>query len=424
MQPSWYAATAAPAPARPPLAEAAEADVCVVGAGISGCSAALHLAERGYAVRVIDARHVGFGASGRSGGQLIAGFNRGQDVLEALVGPADARALWDLGEESLALTRALIARHAIACDLTDGHVTLAADRKAHRRDIEETFAEWSRLGRRGLEVWDRATVRDRVRSDHYVLGLHDPHGGHLHPLNYTLGLARAAEAAGAVFHDGTPLIRLVDGEPAVVETPTGRVRARFVVLAGNAYLGRAGRGERRLAGRIMPINTYVATTAPLGAAGAAALIPGNQAAADLYFAINYFRRTADHRLLFGGRVGYGREAADGARRQMRRTIARIFPQLRDVPLDYAWGGAIGITVNRLPDLGRLAPNVLYAHGYSGHGLAHATLAGKLLAEAVSGQAERFDVLARIPHRPFPGGTLLRFPLLALAGTWQKLRDYL
>ncbi len=401
-----------------------EADVCVVGAGITGCSAALHLARRGYRVRVIEARQVGFGASGRSGGQLIAGFNRGQAALTRMVGAADARALWDLGEEALGLTRALIAEHAIACDLADGHVTLAADRAAHRRDIEDTFEEWSRLGRRGLEIWDRDTVRRAVRSDHYVMGLHDPRAGHLHPLNYTLGLARAAGAAGAVFHEDTPLTRLRDGDPAVVETPGGRVTARFVLLAGNAYLARLGGGDRRLSGRLMPINTYVATTAPLGDSAARELIPGNQAAADLYFAINYFRLTPDHRMLFGGRVGYGREAADGARRQMRRTITRIFPRLADVALDYTWGGAIGITVNRLPDVGRLAPNVLYAHGYSGHGLAHATLAGRLVAEAVAGQAERFDVFARIPHRRFPGGALLRFPLLAMVGTWQKMMDYL
>lgn len=421
MQKNWYADTATPTPDRPTLTEALEADVCVVGAGITGCSAALHLARRGYRVVVVEARTVGHGASGRSGGQLIAGFNRGQDVLEHLVGPEDARALWDLGEESLSLTRALIAEHAIACDLTDGHITLAADRPGHRREIEETFEEWSRLGRRDLALWDRDTTRARVASDHYVGALYDPHGGHLHPLNYTLGLARAAEAAGATIFTGSPMTRLEDGPPATVHTPHGRVRAPFVLLAGNAHL--IGR-ESRLSGRLMPINTYVATTPPLGSARARALLPGNEAAADLYFSINYFRLTADHRLLFGGRVGYGRQAPDGARQAMQRTIARIFPHLTGTPIDHAWGGTIGITMNRLPDFGRVAPHVLYAHGYSGHGLAHAGLAGKLMAEAVAGQAERFDVLARIPHRRFPGGTLLRFPLLALAGTWQKVRDVL
>lgn len=421
MQRNWYADTAAPAPERPPLSGPLEADVCVVGAGITGCSAALHLAQRGYRVAVIEARTVGYGASGRSGGQLIAGYNRGQDTLTRLVGAADARALWDLGEEALTLTRALIAEHAITCDLTDGHITLAADKTAHRREIEQTYTEWTGLGRPGLELWDQETTRARVASAHYVGALYDPHGGHLHPLNYTLGLARAAEAAGATIFCGTPMTRLDDGDPATVHTPDGQIRARFVLLAGNAHL--IGR-EPRLKGRLMPINTYVATTRPLGSAGARALIPGNEAAADLYFSINYFRLTADHRLLFGGRVGYGRQAPDGARRAMQRTIARIFPHLTSAPVDHAWGGTIGITLNRLPDLGRVAPNVLYAHGYSGHGLALAGLAGKLVAEAMAGQSERFDVLARIPHRSFPGGTLLRFPLLALAGTWQKLRDVL
>ncbi|MGC2857324.1 NAD(P)/FAD-dependent oxidoreductase [Novispirillum sp. DQ9] len=417
---SFYAAAAPAAALRPALAGERTADVCVVGGGITGCSAALHLAERGYRVILVEGEHVGFGASGRSGGQLIAGFNRDQTTLARLVGRDDARHLWALSEEALALTRALIARHGIACALTDGHLQLAT-RRRHLAELRATAEEWTALGRPGIVVWDRDRTRAAIASDRYIGALCDPGGGHLDPLAYTRGLAAAAEAAGAEIFERSPMTAWTAGDPAVVRTSTGTVRAPFVVLAGNAYLWAR---ERRLGRTIMPVGTYLIATEPLGAARAAALIPGNQAASDLNVVLDYFRRSPDHRLLFGGRVNYSRRAPRDLAAAMRKTMLRAFPQLADVAVEHAWGGFVAITLNRLPQFGRLAPNVLFAQGYSGHGLALAGLAGKLAAEAVAGQAGRFDVFTRIPHAAFPGGTALRTPLLVAGMAWHRLRDLL
>lgn len=418
--PSFYA-LANPSPGvRPVLSGDHAADVCVVGGGITGCSAALHLAERGLRVVLIDGERVGFGASGRSGGQLIAGYNRDQATLARLVGRDDARRLWDLSEEALALTRGLIARHAIACALTPGHL-LVATKPRHLADIAATAEEWTALGRPGIEVWDTARTRQAVASERYIGALADPGGGHLDPLAYTRGLAAAAEAAGASLYEGSPMVSWQEGDPAVVRTPAGSVTAPFVVLAGNAYLWAR---ERRLGRTIMPVGTYLVATAPLGGDRARALIPGNQAVSDLNFVLDYFRRSPDDRLLFGGRVSYSRRPPGDLKAAMRATLLRAFPQLADVPVEHAWGGFVAITLNRLPQFGRLAPNVLYAQGFSGHGLALAGLAGKLAAEAVAGQAGRFDVFTRIPHAAFPGGTALRTPLLVAGMAWHRLRDLL
>ena len=417
---SWYSATATPAPALPPLHGDGETDVCIIGGGLTGCSAALHLAERGYRVTLLEAERIAFGASGRSGGQMIAGFNRDIAAIARLTGPEEALRLWDLCEEALTLTRDLVRTHAIACDFRDGTV-FVGEKPRHRADIDATYEEWTRLGRRDLTVWDAAETRRQVASPRYTSGLLDPHGGHLHPLNYTLGLAAAARAAGAQMYEQTPMLRWHAGDPVRVETPHGTVRAKFVLMAGNAYLWAT---ERRLGRRIMPVGTYIAATQPLGEERARALIPSGAAVCDMNFVLNYFRLSSDHRLLFGGRVSYSRLDPADVGSAIRRTMLRCFPQLEDTRMDYAWGGHVAITVNRLPHFGRLAPNVLFAQGYSGHGIALTGLAGRLMAEVVAGQAERFDVFSRIPHLPFPGGTHLRTPLLVLAMAWHRLRDLL
>jgi len=417
---TWYAATATATPERPRLTGTVEADVCVVGAGITGCSAALHLAERGYSVVLLDAARVGHGASGRSGGQIIAGYNQSQAAIAKLVGAADARRLWALSEEAIALTRALIARHGIACDLTDGHLTVG-EKPRHARELREMMAEWQAHGRDGLEYWDAAETRARLASPRYTCGVRDAHGGHLHPLNYTLGLAAAAEAAGARIHERSPVTAWEGGDAVVARTPHGQVRARHLLLSGNAYLWDA---RQPMAHTIMPVTTYIAATEPLGAARARALIPGNEAVADCNWAINYFRLSADHRLLFGGDASARPLPPDRIATALRARMLSVFPQLAGVRIDHAWGGKVAITLNRLPHFGWLGKNVLFAHGYSGHGIALAGLGGKLAADAIAGQAERFDVFARIPHAPFPGGPLLRAPLLYLATTWARLRDML
>jgi gamma-glutamylputrescine oxidase len=419
---NWYEVSATARPRRAALQGATDTDVCVIGGGITGCSAALHLAERGYRVQVIEAEQVGFGASGRSGGQMIAGYNRDQDTIAGLVGKADAERLWQLNEQALNLTASLIERHKIACDFTRGHIHVGC-KPRHARDLEHEAEAWTRLGRQGIEFYDQAATQQRVASPLYTSALYDPMAGHLHPLNYTIGLAAAAEAAGAVIAEKTAMMSWEQQgvDRVKVITNNGEITCRWLVMAGNAHLWRQ---EREIGRKIMPVGTYIMATAPLGAERAAQIIPGNEAVADINFVLNYFRFSSDHRMLFGGRVSYSGLDPANIKAAMRRTMVSVFPQLADVEAEFAWGGHVAITVNRLPHFGRLSPNVYFAHGFSGHGIALTGLAGQLMAEAIAGQAEQFDVFARIPHRTFPGGTWLRTPALVLAMAWHRLRDFL
>lgn len=419
---SWYQASANPAPHRPPLTGDAACDVCIVGGGITGCSAALQLAERGFSVRLIEAETIAFGASGRSGGQAIAGFNRDQDAIAALMGKDDAAHLWALNEEALSLTEQTINQHQIACDYQRGHIHVGM-KPRHASALAHEAKAWTLLGRQGIEFWDKATTQQRVASPRYTSALYDPNGAHLHPLNYTLGLAQAAETAGAVLHERTAMQHWEQAAPDRVNviTNNGVIQSRFLILAGNAYLWKT---QREIGRKIMPAGTYIMATEPLGAERAHSLIPHNEAVADINFVLNYFRLSNDYRLLFGGRVSYSGLDPLNIAGAMHSTMCGIFPQLSDTRPAYAWGGYVAITVNRLPHFGRLTPNVYFAHGYSGHGIALSGLAGRLMAEAIGGQSERFDVFSRIPHASFPGGTALRTPLLVLAMAWHRLRDML
>jgi gamma-glutamylputrescine oxidase len=418
---SYYAASANTAPERPALAEDIDCDVCVVGAGLTGLSAALHLAERGYDVVVLEANRVGWGASGRSGGQIIFGYGCEMGVLKRMLTRREVQLLWDLSLEAVALVKERIARHDIHCDLKPGHLHVAikprqrVELAAWREQLAEGY------GYRELALLEGETLEVVVRSRRYIAGVLDPNSAHLHPLNYTLGLASAAAKAGARICEGSRVTAIEPGPAPVARTAAGRVHCRHLVLAGNAYLDGL---DPALRGRIMPVGTYIIATEPLGEARARSLIPGDAAVADINFVLDYFRRSGDHRLLFGGRVSYSTMQPPNLERSMRNRMLKVFPELADVRIDYAWGGRVAITMNRAPDLGRLGLNVFYAQGFSGHGMALTGLAGKLIAEAVAGTAERFDVFTRIRHRPFPGGRRLRMPLLVLAMAYYRLRDLL
>ena len=414
---SWYLRTANPIPTYPPLAGEASADVAVLGAGYAGLSAALHLAERGFKVTVLEARRVGWGASGRNGGQLVTGFNPSIATLGKWVGPDDARRLWGLAEEARRLVEETITRHGIACALTRGYL-FAGLKPRHMTDLETMNAEWQSLGHDGAVLLDQAEMRARVGSRSYVGGLYDPLGGHLHPLNYALGLADACRAQGVTIHEDSPVTAIDAGAEPSLTTAKGRVRAKALVLAGNALLGRLVPGLARM---IAPVGTYIAATERLGRARIRQLLRDDIAVCDMNFVLNYYRRTPDDRLLFGARVSYsGRDPAD-LRSQMRRSMLKTFPQLADVRFDQVWGGLVDITVNRAPHLGRIGPTSYFAQGFSGQGVTLTAIAGRVMAEAIAGQAERFDLFARIPHAPFPGGPL-RTPALMLAMLWYRLRD--
>lgn len=417
----YYSATARASTPFPPLLGTAEADVCVVGAGIAGCSTALHLAERGYAVVLLEDRRVGWGASGRSGGQALPGFAADQHKLTALVGRDTARALWDVTVEGLDLVRDLIRRHAINCDWADGQMH-AAVKPRHRAELIASRDELlGAYGYDSVRLVEGDELHRLVATRRYLAGLYDSRSGHLHPLNYTLGLAAAARKLGVTIHEGTRALRYEGRSPIVVHTPHGNVRCRQLVLCGNVYIGDAARELQRT---IMGVGTYVVATEPLGAERARALISNNMAVADLNWIIDYFRLSADHRLLFGGRVSYSGLDPQATAGLTRRRMVRVFPQLADTRIEYSWGGYLDITLNRAPHFGRLAPDVYFLQGFSGHGITLTGIAGKLVAEAIAGTAERFDLFTRISHHPFPGGPLLRRPSLMLAMLYYRLRDLL
>lgn len=414
--PSWYAATAETLAPFAPLEGEAVADVCIVGAGYTGLSAALHLAERGLNVVVLEAQRVGFGASGRNGGQVGSGQRLDQDALEAMAGQDAARMLWDLAEEAKALVRDLAAGMP-GVDYRPG--VAHACRKVAEVAGDHAYAE--RLARDygydQVEPLDRAGISALIGSECFAGGGIDWGAGHLHPLNFALGLARAAEAAGAVIHEGSEVLSITHGARPVVRTAAGQVTCDHVILAANGYL--AGLAPE-VEARVMPINNFIVATEPLGER-AAGVLSRPVAVADSRFVVNYWRLSADNRLLFGGGESYGWRFPDIAA-TVRRPMLRIYPQLRDVRIDHAWGGTLAITMNRMPCFRRVAPNILSASGYSGHGVALATMAGRVLAEAVAGQAGRFDLMAGLPQPRFPGGVALRWPMLVLAMTWYSLRD--
>ena len=416
---SWYAATAEPLPPFDPLRGQVKADVCVVGAGYTGLSAALHLAEQGLDVALVEAHRVGFGASGRNGGQLGSGQRMDQTGLEKLLGPDDAGKLWDLAEDAKTLVKSLIDRHKIDCHLKPGiaHMCLSPREVAEEHAYADHLAD--RYGYTALEKLDRDTAQALCPSPKYVGGTLDMTAAHLHPLAYALGLARAARDAGVKIYENTLVTQIHPGTPARVQTGQGAVTADHVILACNGYLGGL---DRRVAARVMPINNFIAATEPLGDE-AGRVLTRDIAVADTKFVVNYFRLSHDNRLLFGGGESYGYRFPD-IDATVRKPMAQIFPHLRDIRFDYTWGGTLAITIKRMPYLARLAPNMLSASGYSGHGVGTATHAGKLMADAIAGQAEGFDTLSRVPAPRFPGGSALRAPLLALAMTWYATRDRL
>lgn len=418
---SYYAASANPAPRRPSLEGAIHCDVGVIGGGITGCSAALHLAERGYRVVLLEAEGIGHGASGRSGGQFMYGFARDMCEVRWHASREEARTLWQLSLEAVRLIGERIERHAIGCDLAFGQMQ-AAIKTRHYRELVALKEDLEReYGYEGMEFLEADDVQLVLDSPRYIAGLYDARGGHLHPLNYTLGLAAAAEGAGACLFERTPAQRIGHGDTVSVRTPRGEVHCKHLILCGGAYMDELVPALRR---KIMPVGTYILATEPLGEERARSLIRNHMAVTDMNFVLDYFRLSADHRLLFGGRVSYSGLAGVNLAAALRRRMLLVFPQLADAKTAYLWGGHVDITLNRLPHFGRLRDNVYFAHGFSGHGIAFTGLAGKLIAEAVAGTAERFDVFARIRHRDFFGGRLLRMPTLVLAMLYFRLRDLL
>ena len=417
---SWYAASAPAFPRQPALAGALRADVCILGAGITGLSTAIELARAGLSVIVLEAKRVAWGASGRSGGQAIFGFGCDQAKITQAVGLADSKRLFDWSLEGLDLIKTRCAEFGIDCDWRDGHAHVPikprhiTELKAWQRDLADNFGY-------PLQWWEREQLQAVMPNERYLGALFDPRSGHLHPLKYTQGLAKAALALGVRIFEDSPVTALERGPTPRFKTAHGEVACDFAVLAGNAYVHGIA---PELDAKIMPVGTYIGATAPLGEALARDLIRNDMAVADVNWALDYFRLSADHRLLFGGRASYSTLPPPDLAGTLRRRMTRVFPRLAGIDMEYVWGGYVDISLNRAPHWGRLGQNIYYAQGFSGHGIAATGLAGRILAEAIRGQAGRLDAFARIPHRDFPGGRLLRTPLLVAAMAWFKLRDAL
>ena len=417
---SWYAASADIPDKRAVLKGQHQADVCIIGAGFTGLTAALRLAEKGFDVTVLDAHRAGFGASGRNGGQVGTGYKWDQASLAKKMGDGPARAVWDLAEMAKADIAELAAKHAPEARLTPGVAHGAYSQKEIREIHEDCDYQAKTYGYTLNEPLDQAAFNDLVKTDKYRGGALDMGAGHIHPLRYALGLARAAEAAGVTIYEGSPVHNVTKGDPAKVQTDKGHVMAKHVIYAGNGYLPNI---EDKIAARVMPINSFICATEPLGDR-AAEVLSRDIAVADDKFVVNYYRMSEDKRFLFGGRENYGIGFPKDISTKLIERMESLFPQLKGVGIDYVWGGTLGITMTRLPCVQRIAPNIWSGAGFSGHGVALSGFTGRVIAEAIAGQEEKFDAMSKLPVPPFPGGSAFRMPLLTLAMTWYALRDRL
>jgi gamma-glutamylputrescine oxidase len=417
---SYYADTAVRAARHPALQGDADCDVAIVGGGLAGLSAAIELADRGFSVRLLEAREVGFGASGRNGGQAIHGLACDQAEIEDQLGLDEARRVFGMSIEALDLIRQRCTRFQIDCDWRDGYLGVATS-AGKARDLLDGADHLERAYAYPMQRIAQADLPQWIDSPRYCAAVHDPRSGHLHPLKYTLGLAQAAAGLGVTIHEGTAVTALTQDDRPVLHTANGRITARQVLLAGNVYLQGVAPS---LESRIMPVGTYIVASAPVDAALARQLIPSGSAVCDNNFVLDYFRFSADYRMVYGGRVSYSTATPMNLAERMRQRMVGTFPKLAGTPVTHAWGGFVDISMNRAPDFGRLpgCPQVYYLQGFSGHGLALTGLAGRVVAEAMAGDATRFDTFARLRHRNFPGGRLLRMPALVLGMAWYRLKD--
>lgn len=417
---SYYAASANDKQIRPALEEALSADVCIIGAGFTGLSTALHLAEAGFKVVVLEGSRIGFGASGRNGGQIVHSYSRDMDFIQRHYGDNTANEMGKMAFEGGRIIRRLVDDYSIKCDLKNGGIFAACNAKQFD-ELESKKALWEAHGHKELQLLSATELQARVGTDRYTGGLIDHSGGHFHPLNLVLGEAAAFESLGGKIYEASAVTRVEEGEKVRLHTANGSVSANFVVVAGNAYLGGL---IPQLAAKSMPCGTQVITTAPLSEAQQRELLPQDNCVEDCNYLLDYFRLSGDGRLIYGGGVTYGAREPSKIESLIVPKMLKTFPQLKGVKVDYAWTGNFLLTLMRLPQFGRIGQNIYYAQGYSGHGITSTHLAGKVLSDAIQGQAERFDVFAGLPQYPFPGGRALRVPYTAMGAWFYSLRDKL
>ena len=424
---SYYEATRSLQIDAPELAENLKVDVVVIGGGLTGSATALCLAEKGVSVALIESRHFGWGASGRSGGQIINGYGVEQSAIEKLVGMDIARTLWDHSLAAVEFTKNRIAQHNIDCDLVPGYMHVGV-KPRHAKELEHWVEHMDKhYDYSVMSYCDRSGLSELLGSELYCGGVIDPGSGHLHPLNYSLGVTRAAQQAGAVLFANSPVQSVAASRSAdrssghTVRCEHGEIQCDRVVFACNAYLDKL---QPQLQKRIMPVGTYIVATEPLGEAVARSLISNNAAVADTNFVLDYYRMSADHRMLFGGRVSYSTLEPRKLSASLEARMLRVFPQLVGTKIEFSWGGFVAITRNRAPHIGALPGGELFAQGFSGHGMALTGYVGSLLANRILGDTDSLACFEAIPHQAFPGGARLRTPALVLAMAYHRLLDYL
>ena len=417
---SYYAASANPTPLRPELTGTHETDIAVLGGGYSGLSTALHLAERGHKVTLIEGARIGWGASGRNGGQVVNGLNASLQTIESRYGRDTANFVAGLVTEGGDIIRERVATYGIQCDLKPGNV-FAALTDAHLRELQARWTLWRGHGIDSQEMLSAEQMRAHVASDRYVGGMIDHKGGHMHPLNLALGEAAAIETRGGTIFEMSPVISVqTEGAQPSLRTAKGEIRAKTLVLCGNAYLGPVVPTLER---RVMPVSTQIMATEPLGDL-AATLMPSDTCIEDVRYILDYYRMSADKRLLFGGGTVYGGADPADIKAKLWKNMVKVFPQLAQTRIDYAWSGNFALSFSRVPQMGRIGANTYFAHGYSGHGVTGSHTFGRILAEAICGDAGRFDVFAGLPWIPFPGGRTFRVPYSVIGSWWYGLRDRL
>ena len=420
LEKTYYAATANPSPERPALQGDVHADVCVIGAGYTGLSTALFLAEAGVQVVVLEAVRVGFGASGRNGGQLVNSYSRDIDAVAQQVDAKAAKLIGDMAFEGNRIIRERIARYNIPCDLKNGGVFAAFnDKQMHHLEAQQKL--WAKQGYDKVELLDKEQLRKMVHTDQYIGGSIDHGGGHMHSLNLALGEAAAIESHGGKIYEHSAVVKIERGANPIVHTAQGRVLAKRVVVAGNAYLGNL---VPELAAKAMPCGSQVVTTEILSDEMVQDLIPNGECVEDCNYLLDYYRITGDNRLLYGGGVVYGARDPSNVEALIRPKMLKTFPQLKNVKIEFAWTGNFLLTLSRLPQVGILNNNIYYSQGCSGHGITYTHLAGKVLSEAILGRPERLQAFAQLPHYPFPGGRMFSVPFSAIGAAWYTLRDRL
>lgn len=419
---SYYFATAKELHQSPRLEEVIDVDVCVVGGGFSGINTAIELAQKGFSVALLEAKRIGWGASGRNGGELIRGIGHNIEQFENIIGREGVNSIEQMGFEAVDIVRQRVKLHNIDCNLQMGYCDLAIKPK-HMHELEADLEHLSKIGYgKNMTLLDKSRVSEVIGSDFYQGALVDMASGHLHPLNLALGEAKVARSLGVKMYEYSAAEKIIKGDKPKVMTAHGEVNCQYLVLAGNAYLGHEL--ESNIGGKVLPAGTYILATEPLTQAQCDSIIPKNMAFADLRVDLDYYHLSEDNRLLFGGLCTYSGKDPKDIEAALRPNLEKVFPQLKGVRIDYEWGGMIGIGANRLPQIGRLpdAKNIFYAQAYAGHGVNATHMAAKLIAEAISTQAERFDIFAQIPHMTFPGGPHLRSPLLAMGMLYHRFRD--